>query len=127
MDWAWLYLSREGRITRGTYWLNFVVPYVVLMAVAGLGDMALGLDDYTLLLSQPVSFAVTLLTIWPSICVGAKRCHDRNKSAWWILINLVPLVGPIWWLIEFGCLRGTVGPNRFGRDPTAPASRASPA
>lgn len=52
-----------------------------------------------------------------ALAVGVKRWHDRNKSAWWILIALIPYIGGIWILIECGCLRGTLGPNRFGGDP----------
>lgn len=128
MDWGWLLLSREGRIPRQVYWLNFIVPYIVIAVGLGLAEQAVGFGgDYTTLTGRPISALFFLLMIWPGICVGAKRCHDRGKSAWWILINFVPLIGPFWWLIEFGCLRGTAGPNRFGPDPTAAASRASPA
>ena len=34
----------------------------------------------------------------------------------WILNILLLIVG-IWYLIELGCLRGTVGKNRYGPDP----------
>lgn len=122
MDWNWLLLSREGRVPRKIYWLYYVVPVLVISLVLNVVDMALGFERV-----QPLSLFFTLLAIWPSICVGAKRCHDRNKSAWWILITFIPVIGIIWWIIEFGCLRGTVGPNRFGPDPIAPEALASPA
>jgi uncharacterized membrane protein YhaH (DUF805 family) len=57
--------------------------------------------------------------IWPSICIYGKRFHDRDKSAWWILISFVPIVGVIWLSVECGLLQGTDGPNRFGPDPLA--------
>ena len=68
--------------------------------------------------------AVNLLLLWPVVAVSAKRWHDRDKSAWWVLVVLVPVVGWIWALIDNGFLRGTVGPNRYGADPlrTAPLS-----
>jgi uncharacterized membrane protein YhaH (DUF805 family) len=31
---------------------------------------------------------------------------------------MIPLVGAIWTFVECGCLRGTVGPNNYGEDPT---------
>ncbi len=71
-----------------------------------------------------------------------KRIHDRNKSGWTVLIYYVPstldaivnfvwgrenpaavtlslisLVIGIWFLVELGCMRGTMGDNRFGPDP----------
>ena len=46
--------------------------------------------------------------------VHIKRFHDRDKSGWWVLIGLIPIIGAIWLLIELGFLKGTPGPNRFG-------------
>jgi uncharacterized membrane protein YhaH (DUF805 family) len=60
---------------------------------------------------------LVLLTLWPSLAMYTKRWHDRDKSGWWTLIILVPIIGSIWLLVELGFLRGTDGPNRFGDDP----------
>lgn len=51
------------------------------------------------------------------IIAQIKRWHDRDESGWWVFINLIPLIGGLWSLIECGCLRGTQGANRFGDDP----------
>jgi uncharacterized membrane protein YhaH (DUF805 family) len=45
-----------------------------------------------------------------------RRLHDIDRSGWWTLIPLVPVVGAIV-LFVFMCLRGTAGPNRFGPEP----------
>ena len=55
-----------------------------------------------------------LLALIPSVIVYIKRFHDRDKSGWWVLIGLIPIIGPIWLLVECGFLKGTPGPNRFG-------------
>ena len=55
------------------------------------------------------------LVLWIGLSVQIKRWHDRNKSGWWALLNLIPVIGQIWILIECGILPGTVGGNRFGR------------
>ena len=60
---------------------------------------------------------VGLVLIIPNLAVAAKRWHDRDKSGWWMLIALVPIIGWIWALVETGFLAGTSGPNRFGADP----------
>jgi uncharacterized membrane protein YhaH (DUF805 family) len=52
----------------------------------------------------------------PNLAVTARRLHDIDRSAWWILIMLVPIVGAII-LFMFMCLRGTFGLNRFGPEP----------
>jgi uncharacterized membrane protein YhaH (DUF805 family) len=60
-----------------------------------------------------------LAVIVPGFAGLAKRCHDRDRSGWFQLISLIPLIGSIWLLVEVGFLRGTPGPNRFGPDPLA--------
>jgi uncharacterized membrane protein YhaH (DUF805 family) len=84
-------------------------------------------------------FLAFIPLLWIGLALGAKRLHDRNKSAWWlILFYLVPgvldSIGEqfggaslvfslaafalsIWGLVELGFLRGTVGPNQYGPDP----------
>jgi len=47
-----------------------------------------------------------------------RRLHDRNKSGWWLLLLLIPLVDAIIILIWF-MMRGTAGDNRYGPDPLA--------
>ena len=64
--------------------------------------------------------ALFFMLLWPFLAVQAKRWHDRDLSAWWILIHFIPVVGPIAALIVNGFLRGTDGENRYGPDPLKP-------
>jgi uncharacterized membrane protein YhaH (DUF805 family) len=57
-----------------------------------------------------------LIILWPGIAILIKRSHDRDRSGWFILLFLVPLLN-LWPLIELLFLRGTIGSNRFGPDP----------
>ncbi|HEV7658296.1 MAG TPA: DUF805 domain-containing protein [Allosphingosinicella sp.] len=59
-----------------------------------------------------------LATFIPNLAVAVRRLHDQDKSGWWILIALVPLIGGIWLLVLY-FIEGTRGPNRFGPDPKA--------
>ena len=59
---------------------------------------------------------LALVLFWSLIAIQVKRWHDRDKSGWWIFINIIPFIG-FWALIENGFLRGTEGKNRFGEDP----------
>lgn len=115
-DWKQFLLTWEGRIGRYEYWVMFVVPYVIASLVLSFIDVFLGTyheDSGAGLLSG----VFTIVAIWPSLMVGIKRCHDRNRSGWFLLLSFLPVIGWIWLLIELGFLRGTVGPNRFGPDP----------
>src|SRR5262245_21974074 len=47
----------------------------------------------------------------------AKRMRDRGRSPAWLLAALVPLLGPLWLLVELGLRKGTPGENQYGPDP----------
>ncbi len=119
-----LLFSFQGRINRAKFWLVHVVMWVVVLVVFGaiLGSAAMSSDPQAALQSVGVVgglilLVVYILALWIGLAVAAKRWHDRNKSAWWILIVFVPAVGGLWYLIECGFLKGTTGPNQFGPDP----------
>jgi uncharacterized membrane protein YhaH (DUF805 family) len=57
-----------------------------------------------------------LVTLIPALAVMVRRLHDTDRSAWWMLLAFVPLVGEIV-LIVWWCTKGTKGYNRFGADP----------
>ena len=111
MNWSWFLFSISGRISRKPYWMFLLVMLAVLMVVEILtGDI--DTDDIS-----GATTLVSLLSIWPAIAVQAKRWHDMDRSAWWLLINLVPFIGGLVVLIMCGFIRGTQGANRFGPDP----------
>jgi len=119
-----LLFSFQGRINRAKFWLVHVVMWVVVLVVFGaiLGSAALSSDPQAALQSVGlvgglILLVVYILALWIGLAIAAKRWHDRNKSAWWILIVFVPAVGGLWYLIECGFLKGTTGTNRFGSDP----------
>jgi uncharacterized membrane protein YhaH (DUF805 family) len=103
------YFSFYGRINRKPYWLIYVLALTVLDLIGYGLDLAAN--------THFIASVVSLLTLVPSIAGGVKRCHDRDRSGWFLLIVLIPIVGSIWLLAELGFLRGTIGPNRFGSDP----------
>lgn len=114
MDIVSLLFSLEGRIGRAKYWLG----QLVLFAIAFIAWLALipGLATENIMLLL-VPIALLPFSLWMSICIAGKRYHDRGKSAWWILICLIPIVGGIWQFIELGLLRGDDGTNDYGPDP----------
>lgn len=63
-----------------------------------------------------ISSIYSLLILIPSIAVGVRRLHDLDKSGWWMLIGIIPLIGAIV-LIYFFVQDGQAGSNRFGPDP----------
>jgi uncharacterized membrane protein YhaH (DUF805 family) len=126
MSWTELLFSFQGRIGRAPYWyfvLAMTVLFGALFAYAGvsmfnaasLGDAnAVSQGGGAATMALPIA---SLLALWPSLAISAKRWHDVDKSAWWILIALVPVVGGLIALVFNGFIAGTPGPNRFGNPP----------
>jgi len=111
---GWLLLSLRGRIPRRIYWGASLSVTLVFYAL-------LFLLVETASPSPVIGIAVLVLyslLLWTSFAITVKRWHDRDKSGVWVLIGLIPILGPIWTFIEVGCLRGTYGDNRYGPDPT---------
>ena len=119
MSFGQLYFSFEGRISRSTYWLKGFLPmFAIAIVVAIVAVIATAGGVLVIATAGGVlSIIWSLIAIWPCLAITAKRWHDRDKSAWWILIVFIPIIGPIWYLVEVGFLKGTDGENRFGPDP----------
>ena len=116
---VWVWTSFEGRIGRGTYWLKYVVPYVIILILLSIVETVAGItiDDGMGNGIGILSTIFILVNIWFGLAVGAKRCHDRDRSGWFQAIVLIPIIGGIWLLVELGFLKGSEGENRFGPDP----------
>ena len=110
-----LLFSFQGRITRLIFW-------VVTLILIGWGSIfqqlmgSYGPDNPMTIGPGLVTIVNFIIVLWIGLSVQVKRWHDRDKSGWWALINLIPIIGQAWVLIECGVLRGTAGDNRFGRD-----------
>jgi uncharacterized membrane protein YhaH (DUF805 family) len=148
-----LLFSFHGRINRAKYWLAALIYFIVgsIVLVIGLlsGQIVPGqIVSAQSAAFQVLNFVVDLGCLVSGLAVGAKRLHDRDRSAWWLLLFFgapwllgiiagtafalgvwltieicgvaLILIG-LWAFIEFGCLRGTVGPNAYGPDPLATA------
>jgi uncharacterized membrane protein YhaH (DUF805 family) len=101
------YVNFSSRACRSEYW------YWVLFIV--LADIVAGIIDYVLGM-QIVSSIFGLVTLLPGIAVSIRRLHDLDRTGWWILLGLIPIIGWIILLIWY-ISKGTDGPNSFGPDP----------
>ena len=116
------YAVFTGRARRSEYWLFFVF-YIAISFVMGFVDGILG--TYDEVSGYGVLGGITVLgLLLPSIAVLVRRLHDINKSGWWALMSLVPILNLI--LLVFCCMDGTKGENRFGPDPKAEDRTAAP-
>ena len=100
------YVNFSDRACRSEYW--YWTLFVLIGEIATpMIDRSIGLHMFS-----PIFVLATFL---PSLSVGVRRLHDLDRSGWWILLGLIPLVGVIILIIWF-CTKGTDGPNRFGAD-----------
>ncbi len=112
MSTAQILFGLRGRVPRKVFWLYGVLGPLLVSVMA---EMLLGIVGVP---QRSAELLTTALLVWPCTAVGVKRWHDRDRSGWWVLVYLIPLVGWAWTLVACGLLRGSVGPNRFGADLT---------
>lgn len=132
-DWVAFYMSPDGRVARGDYWLYGFLVILGVNTIVG----------WVPIIGQ----IVVLITTWASIALAFKRSHDVDRSGWWTMVPAVPMVlsvlcailgiagnstsiyvlaalfglvsfgAGLWVLIAILARRGDPGPNRFGHPP----------
>lgn len=103
-----LFLSVRGRISRGDFWYAALLILSVFTVLSVALEATFGRAS-TWLLYAPL--------YWSSFAVSSKRYHDIGRSGWWLLLLLVPLLGPAWVLWSLGFRKGTQAENRYGAVP----------
>jgi uncharacterized membrane protein YhaH (DUF805 family) len=76
------YVNFDGCASRSEFWWWFLFTVIVSLVCRQLSFALAG--------------AFSLATLLPSIAVGARRLHDANRSGWWMLLYLLPVIG---WII----------------------------
>jgi uncharacterized membrane protein YhaH (DUF805 family) len=140
-DFVRFFLSTSGRVGRSQYWLRYFLPVlavsIALRALSGAAAIFEALYWLFALLILWPGIAVMVkrihdrdkpgwLVLLPSgaavlvVIAGIVGVGSGSEVVAGVLagIALLALVGiGIWFFVEFGCMRGTVGPNRYGPDP----------
>ncbi len=112
------YATFSGRAPRSEFWWFWLFNMIVSIAIDGSG-MRHGMNGL-----EHMEGPSILSTIWhlgvfiPTLAVSVRRLHDTDRSGWWLLLWLIPVIGWIV-LVVFYASRGTAGANRFGPDPLA--------
>ena len=144
MNWGQLFFGFDGRINRTKYWTAILIYLAIYLALAILGYAAGQSATY-----QAINGMLNIVILISSLAVGVKRLHDRNKSGWYLVLfyivpgillvagiavgttmedsimiagvlGLIAFAIGVWAFVELGCLRGDIGPNRYGPDPFEP-------
>jgi uncharacterized membrane protein YhaH (DUF805 family) len=107
------YVGFEGRARRTEYWMFFLFNAIITFLLSLVENFAN--------ISNVLTGIYGLLTLLPSLAVGARRLHDTGRSGWWLLIGLIPFIGAIILLVFF-CLDSEESENRFGPNPKRESS-----
>jgi uncharacterized membrane protein YhaH (DUF805 family) len=124
-----------------------VLIIVMMVIIFGASFLLIGSIVEPTFQTRLVTFVLQLLFLYPSTALMVKRLHDRNRPSYWAafilvpmvlksltdlmgmtgdplnqnaldyLLNIIVFVVSIWFFVELGCLRGTVGTNQYGPDP----------
>jgi len=112
MSWYLTVLKKyavfSGRARRKEYWMFFLFNIIIASVLGFIEGLAGGPG----VLGSLYGFAVLI----PGVAVSVRRLHDTNRSGWWLLIGLVPLIGSIV-LLVFMVQDGQPGENQHGPNP----------
>ena len=111
MGWYLMVLKKytefTGRSRRKEYWMFVLFNFIIMIGLA----IIEGILGILGILSMLYGLAVLL----PGIAVSIRRLHDTDRSGWWLLIGLIPVVGLV--LLYFMVLDSTPGDNQYGVNP----------
>jgi uncharacterized membrane protein YhaH (DUF805 family) len=96
------YANFNGCATRSEFWYFTLVNIVISIILNGLEISLIGTNYIALIYS--------LIVLVPSIAVATRRLHDINKSGWWQLIGLIPIIGLIVLIIWYAT---DTKPNKY--------------
>lgn len=109
------YTVFTGRASRAEFWY-FTLASILISIVLGMFGR----------LGNMLGFVYSIAVLLPTIGVGIRRLHDTNRSGWWFLLLLIPVIGWIV-LIVFYAIEGDAGDNQYGPNPKGASMTPAPA
>ena len=76
------YATFSGRVSRSGFWYYQLIGFIVSILLTVISAGILGL-------------VYSLAAMIPTIAIGTRRLHDTNRSGWWQLLFLIPIIGVI--------------------------------
>ena len=112
MSWYLTVLKKyavfSGRARRMEYWMFFLFNTIIAFVLGFVEGLAGG--------PGVLGSLYGLVVLIPGLAVSVRRLHDTNRSGWWLLIGLIPLIGTII-LLVFMVQEGHPGENQYGSNP----------
>lgn len=105
------YVEFDGRARRKEYWcfmlVNFLIASGLLFISSVVGRIS---SEWTL---NNIYAAAMFI---PGLAVSVRRLHDTNRSGWFAMLGLIPIIGFII-LIVFFAQDSHEGENQYGPNP----------
>ncbi len=108
------YADFSGRARRTEYWMFTLFSVLISLVLALIDSFVLGSPMSSGIGVLGAIYAIAVLL--PTLAVGARRLHDTDRSGWWQLILIVPVIGAIVLIVLFA-LEGNRAANQHGADP----------
>ena len=105
------YAQFNGRANKAEFWQYVLVYFLISIALSLLMSIFGGVKILRVLF-MILNVIVMLALIIPSLAVSVRRMHDIGKAGGWILVNLIPLIGLIWFIL-LAIKDSEPGANRF--------------
>ena len=105
---AWDELKTSGRLGRAGFWLRHLVGLPICLAACIAADARLG---------PAAGLVAAALTTLFLVSTWGRRLHDRGRSAWWLLLAAVPVIGALALIVDCAFLGPRDAAARFGARP----------
>lgn len=106
------YAQFTGRAGRGEFWKYYLV-YFIIGSVFTVLMQLVGNIKFLYYILGGLYLLIVLGLLVPTLALCVRRLHDIGKGGGWIFINLVPVIGSLWFLILM-IKEGENVANRFG-------------
>ncbi len=106
------YVCFKGRAGRAEFWYFALFQFIIGAVLSGLG-VIFGSNGQAPAFITILQGLVSLALLLPGLGVAVRRMHDIGKGGGWIFINLVPVIGWIWFIV-LAATAGEPAANRFG-------------
>ena len=89
----------KARSTRSEFWWAYLANIIIYFVLAIFVGISSAINETLGLLFNLIYILYALGQIIPSIAISIRRVRDMGKSWQWIFINLIPIVGGIWYIV----------------------------
>lgn len=101
--WRKIFVINEAS-DRADYWIPTILNYIlaivlvaIIQAISGHPiDQIYNFSDFFTASTKNIVVFIVWIASWT---LAIRRLHDTDRSGWWILIQIIPIIGTIWFII----------------------------